>query len=179
MPDINSTRAHSHETFYLDVAIVWPKIDVESILDALCLGHESEQQPRRSIDDRSNLELRWVLAEGHPAQSRTPPTSEVDRRNRVDDQLLPCQTHPTKLTIQIESHLPTPPTVPGSTPRTNPCEVTARPRAIRRCGGFEEAAPECTLLGAAAVVQTADVADVGQGWCPSSSASTDLGAVSR
>jgi hypothetical protein len=50
-----------------------------------------------SIDGGPNLELAWVVVHHDPAHCRTPPIPEVDWCDRVDDDLLPRETHPVKL----------------------------------------------------------------------------------
>lgn len=97
MPDIDSTRTKSHEALDLGIAIVGPKIDVESVLDGLGFGYETEQKAGCSLDVGPNLELIWVVVHDDPAERSTPPTSEVDRRDRIDDQLLPGEAH--KITL--------------------------------------------------------------------------------
>ena len=68
----------------------------------LGFGHESEQKAGRSIDVGPNLELIWVVVHDDPAQRGAPPTSEVGRRGRVDDHLLPREAHPISLPLHCE-----------------------------------------------------------------------------
>ncbi len=102
MPDVDSTRTKSHEALDLGIVIVWTEVDVESVLDGLGFRHEREQKPGRSVDVGPNLELIWVGVHDDPSQCDAPPTSEVDRRDRVDDHLLPREAHPIKLPLQGE-----------------------------------------------------------------------------
>src|SRR5690348_12964454 len=83
----------SNESGHFALLVIRPEVEVQSALALLGLIEPDEVQPRHSIRFRSNLELVCRGVDHDPTKGVGPPLPQAPRIDRVDDYLLPLQSH--------------------------------------------------------------------------------------
>jgi hypothetical protein len=106
LSDVRSCSSQPEESLNLNVSVVGPEVEVETILGRLRLSYRDEQETWKTVFARPDLELIRVIVHDNPAEGLSPPTPERTRIPCVDDRLLPLETHETIVEVRLVGFLP-------------------------------------------------------------------------
>src|SRR6185312_4570738 len=93
LPHVNAARTHRNQPIHLDRLIVGYKIQVQTILDRLRLGHVPEIQRGARATRITNLYRDVAVIHNLPVQRLGPPASERRKIVTVDGHFFPSECH--------------------------------------------------------------------------------------
>lgn len=100
LPNVRSRSSERKQSVDLGISVVWAKIEVQPVLGGLLFWNWYEQESRKTIRSRSDLELIRIVVDDNPIERRAPPSPKGAGVACFDDRLFPLEGH--WMSVEVE-----------------------------------------------------------------------------